>query len=488
MNILLAAAEINPFAKGGGMADVTSYLCIEWAEFGHDVVAVLPGYKSIEKEKYNLRKTDISFDVPMGFSTEKAIIYQGQFPNSEAKIYLIGHDEFFDEDYVYGDRNEDDDDDRRFLFFSKAIPELCKELEFSPDIVNCHDYHTAFTIPFIKTQYKDDDIFRNTGTVFTIHNLSYQGKYDKYRVMDFSGLKNKEFNVGSWYELDGKVNFMKTGIMYADKILTVSPTYSNEIKKPYYSEGMQDAINSRLRDISGVLNGVNYRVWNPATDIYIDEKYDENSLEVKERLKLAYLSDSKIPESKNKLPLISVISRLIEQKGFDIIENKISKLLNTNKFILAFLGEGQEKYEDLVIEAKNQYPENVILHLNYTDKEAHKLIAASDFLLMPSKYEPCGLTQMYALKYGTIPIVRKTGGLADTITDYSAEKQSGNGIVFPHYNRDELESSVRKAVDLYKSKDHIDIIRKNGMSENHSSKKCAKGYIELFNEIVSNIV
>jgi len=484
MNILLAAAEINPFAKGGGMADVTSYLCIEWSEMGHEVVAVLPGYKPIEKTKYNLVKTDINFDVPMGFSKEKATIYKGNFPNSDAKIYLISHDEFFDEDYVYGDRNEDDDDDRRFLFFCKAIPELCKHIDYSPDIINCHDYHTAFTIPIIKTQYNKEELFQKTGTVFTIHNLSYQGKYDKYRVMDFAGLKNKEFNVGSWYELDGKVNFMKTGIMYADKILTVSPTYSNEIKQPYYSEGMQDAINSRLRDISGVLNGVNYRVWNPSTDIYIDKRYDQSSLEIKESLKQEYLKESNIPEKKYKLPLISIISRLTAQKGFDIIENKISKLLGTDKFVLAVLGEGKEKYEDVVIEAKNQYPDNMILNLNYSDREAHRLIAASDFLLMPSKYEPCGLTQMYGLKYGTIPIVRSTGGLADTISDYSSERQTGNGISFPHYNRDELEAAVRRAIDLYKSKDHLNNIRQNGMSENHSSKKCAKGYMEVFKEVL----
>ena len=276
MNILLAAAEINPFAKGGGMADVTSYLCIEWAEMSHNVVAMLPAYKSIDMKKHNIEKTDIVFDVPMGFSKEKAIVYRGSFPNSDAVIYLIGHDEFFDEDYVYGDRSEDDDDDRRFLFFCKAILELCKVLNFSPDILNCHDYHTAFAISFLKTTYRNEEIFKNSGSVFTIHNLSYQGIYDKYRVMDFTGLNYKEFDVGSWYEHEGKVNCMKTGIMYADMIVTVSPTYSEEIKKPYYSEGMQDAINSRLRDIKGILNGVNYRVWDPAKDIYLSKKYDSD--------------------------------------------------------------------------------------------------------------------------------------------------------------------------------------------------------------------
>ncbi|MER3328757.1 MAG: glycosyltransferase, partial [Candidatus Kapaibacterium sp.] len=242
----------------------------------------------------------------------------------------------------------------------------------------------------------------------------------------------------------------------------------------------------RLRDITGVLNGVNYRVWNPANDTLISKHYDASSLEIKEELKQEYLKEAGITESKHHLPLISFVSRLTEQKGLDILENKIAKLLNTNKFVLAILGEGQEKYEDLVIEAKNQFPENVILHLKYNDREAHRLIAASDFLLMPSKYEPCGLTQMYALKYGTIPIVRATGGLADTISNYSAEKGTGNGISFPHYNRDELEAAVRRAIDLYKSKDHIEKIRNNGMAENHSSKQSAKGYIEVFKEVLDN--
>jgi starch synthase len=341
-------------------------------------------------------------------------------------------------------------------------------------------------MPILKAQYKNEPLFANTGTVFTIHNLSYQGVYDKYRVMDFTGLKHKEFEVGSWFEHEGKVNFMKTGIMYADRILTVSPTYAEEIKEPYYSEGLQDPINSRLRDITGVLNGVNYRVWNPSIDTYLSRNYDPSSLEIKEELKLEYLREAGIPEKKFTLPLISFVSRLTEQKGLDILENKLSKLLNTNKFILAILGEGQEKYEDLVIEAKNLFPENVVLQLNYSDREAHKLIAASDFLLMPSKYEPCGLTQMYALKYGTIPIVRATGGLADTISNYSAEKGTGNGISFPHYNRDELEASIRRAIDLYKSKDHIEKIRLNGMAENHSSRRCAKGYLEVFKEVLDD--
>ncbi|MCB0701475.1 MAG: glycogen/starch synthase [Candidatus Kapaibacterium sp.] len=486
MNILLAAAEINPFAKGGGMADVTSYLCIEWAEMGHDVVAVLPSYKAIDKSAYGLVETEISFDVSMGFSKEKAVVYRGTFPNSSAKIYLIGHEEFFDEEYVYGDRNEDEDDDRRFIFFNKAIPELCKAINFKPDILNCHDYHTSFVMPILKTQYQSEPLFERTGTIFTIHNLSYQGIYDKYRVMDFTEMKHKEFEVGSWFEHEGKVNFMKTGIMYADRIITVSPTYAEEIKEPYYSEGMQDAINSRLRDITGVLNGVNYRIWDPKIDIFLSKNYNSESLEIKEQLKLEYLEESKIPSKKHHLPLISFVNRLTEQKGLDIIENKINKLLSTNKFILAVLGEGQEKYEDLIIEAKNQFPNNVILHLKYDEGEAHRLIAASDFLLMPSKFEPCGLTQMYALKYGTIPIVRSTGGLADTITNYISEKGIGNGISFPHYNRDEFEAAIRKAVDLYKSKEHIEIIRRNGMEENHSSKRCAKKYIEIFKEVLDN--
>lgn len=486
MNILLAAAEINPFAKGGGMADVTSFLCVEWAEMGHDVVAVLPGYKSIDKAAYGLRKTDISFEVTMGFHNEIATVYSGTFPNSDARIFLIGHDEFFDDEYVYGDRNEDEDDDRRFLFFDKAVPELCKAINFRPDIINCHDYHTSFIMPLLKTQYKDEPLFAKTGTVFTIHNLSYQGIYDKYRVMDFTGLKHKEFEVGSWFEHEGMVNFMKTGIMYADRILTVSPTYAEEIKQPYYSEGMQDAINSRLRDITGVLNGVNYREWNPTIDTFISKNYDSTSLEIKEELKLEYLTEAGIPEKKHKLPLISFIGRLTEQKGLDIIENKISKLLDLNKFVLAILGEGLDKYEDLVISAKNQFPDSVILVLKYSERDAHRLIAASDFLLMPSKFEPCGLTQMYALKYGTIPIVRATGGLADTVTNYSTEKGTGNGISFPHYNRDELEASVRQAVDLYKSKDQIETLRQNGMAENHSSKRCAKEYIAVFKEVLDD--
>jgi len=449
MNILLATAEISPIAKSGGMADVTSYLTSEWSNLGHEVISVIPAYKFIDYNKHNIQKTDITFDVPMGFRTETATVFKTNNTTSDATIYLIGHDEFFDSKYLYGDKIEDDNDDRRFLFFSKAIPELCKALNFKPDIVNCHDYLTAFLIPILKTQYKDDELFKNVATVFTIHNLSYQGKFDKFRVMSFTGMKYSEFDVGSWFEHEGSVNFMKTGIMYADKIVTVSPTYSEEIKKPYYSEGMQDAINSRLRDIVGILNGVDYNLWDPKDDIHIFKNYDENSLVNKKALKIDYLSRAGIPERKHHLPLVSMITKLKDQKGIDLVAKKIYKFMKSNKFIFAVLGAGEEQYEEMLRETKSNFPDNMIIDYNFNENQTHILIAASDFLLMPSKFEPCGLSQMYALKYGTVPIVRSTGGLVDTIKDYSTEKQKGTGITFPHYNRDEMEQAILKAISIY---------------------------------------
>ncbi|MFN3195107.1 MAG: glycogen synthase [Chlorobiota bacterium] len=487
MNILLATAEISPIAKSGGMADVTSYLTSEWSDLGHNVISVMPAYKFIDYDKFNIIKTDISFEVPMGFRNETANVYKTTLAGSDAIIYLIGHDEFFDSEYLYGNKLEDDNDDRRFLFFSKAIPELCKVINYKPEIVNCHDYLTAFLIPILKTQYKKDDLFKNVGTVFTIHNLSYQGRFDKYRVLSFTGMKYSEFDVGSWFEHEGKVNFMKTGIMYADKIVTVSPTYSEEIKQAYYSEGLQDAINSRLRDIVGILNGVDYNLWGPEHDIYISKNYTENNLDIKAELKKEYLTKAGIPEKKHHLPLISMITKLKDQKGIDLVAKKIYKLMNSNKFIFAVLGAGEEQYEEMLSETKSNFPNNIIVDFSFDEKQTHILLAATDFLLMPSKYEPCGLTQMYALRYGTVPIVRSTGGLADTIKEYSTEKQRGTGITFPHYNRDEMENAINKALSIYNSDIHYNQIRNNGMAKNYSSLKSAKKYISLFKEVIDEM-
>lgn len=487
MNILLATAEISPIAKSGGMADVTSYLTSEWSDLGHNVISVMPAYKFIDYAKFNIQKTNISFEVPMGFRNETATVYKTNIVGSGATIYLVGHDELFDSEYLYGNKLEDDNDDRRFLFFSKAIPELCKAINFKPDIVNCHDYLTAFLIPILKTQYKGEELFKDVRTVFTIHNLSYQGKFDKYRVLSFTGMKYSEFDVGSWFEHEGNVNFMKTGIMYADKIVTVSPTYSEEIKNTYYSEGMQDAINSRLRDIVGILNGVDYNLWGPEDDIYISQNYTSDTLEKKSELKKEYLIKAGIPEKKHHLPLISMITKLKDQKGIDLVAKKIYKLMKSNKFIFAVLGAGEEQYEEMLTETKFSFPENFIVDFQFDEKNTHILLAASDFLLMPSKYEPCGLTQMYSLRYGTVPIVRLTGGLADTITDYSTEKQKGTGVTFPHYNRDEMEQAIKKAISIYHSEIHYNKIRKNGMSKNYSSLKSAKKYISLFKEVIDEM-
>ena len=485
MNIVLAAAELAPYEKGGGMADVTGYLTIEWARKENQVVGILPLYESIDIEKHNIEYTGISFPVEMGFITEEAKIYKVKNGIEKCDIYLIGHEDFFQVEYLYGEEKKRQDEDRRFIFFSRAVPELIKKINFSPDVINTHDYHTGFIHAFLKTYYKNDEYFQKTVSVFTIHNLSYQGKFDPYRIMDFTGYSMKEFQVGSWFEHEGHINFMKTGIMYADKITTVSPTYAEEIKEPMYSEGLQEVISSRSGDIIGVLNGVFYEEWSPEKDKRIVANYSNTNIDRKLEDKKDLLNQFGFDVSKDlDTPIFGMVSRLSEHKGIDILNSKIAELLKNNNMILAVLGVGEERYEEFLSDLKDRYPANVLLRLDYSEYLAHKIMAGSDFILVPSRFEPCGLTQMYGLKYGTIPIVRNTGGLSDTVKEYSSEKNEGYGFVFKHYNPDDFEYAIKRALTIYKSEPHWNIIRENAMSQDNSSEKCAQKYIEVFKDTI----
>jgi starch synthase len=281
---------------------------------------------------------------------------------------------------------------------------------------------------------------------------------------------------------------MKTGIMFADKITTVSPTYANEIRYPYYSEGLQDILNLRGGDLIGVLNGVYYDQWNPETDDNIYRKYDINTLENKEVNKQRFLREWGVGENDNpNLPMIGMVSRLAEQKGIDILMYRLEEHLANNRFRFVLIGTGESKYVDFFRYLHWKYPKNALIHIGYNESLSHKVIASSDFLLVPSRFEPCGLTQMYALKYGTIPIVRSTGGLADSVSEYSPSKAEGTGYLFYQYNADDLAYAIRRALSIYSYPPHWDIIRRNAMKMNFSSADSALEYIKVFNWALDKI-
>lgn len=481
MNILIAAAEVAPFAKAGGLADMTGSLPIEWQKYGQNPIVVMPKYGFIDTFKYGIKATDITLVVPMGHWTEYARLWEGKLPNSEVPVYFVEHNIYFDRTGIYGDPNEYQDNDRRFIFFSRAVMEAAKALNFSPDIINAHDFHAAFTMAFLKSHYRYDPIFANCAGVYTIHNLAYQGRFNPATSLEYSGFGIKEFYPGSWFEHQGAVNSMKTGIMFADKITTVSPTYAKEIRYPYYSEGLQDILNLRGADLVGVLNGVYYDEWNPRADKLIYENYDIDSLDIKNRNKLKLLETFGITAEDNPdLPLIGMVTRLAEQKGIDLIMTKLEEYLANDQARFILLGSGESRYVDYFNYLKWKYPKKALITIGYKDDLSHKIFASSDYLLVPSRFEPCGLTQMYALSYGTIPIVRATGGLADTVIEYNMATADGYGFLFWQYNADDLAFAIRRALSVYHSDPHWDIIRRNAMNCNYSSSKTALEYLKVF--------
>ncbi len=481
MNILLASAEVNPFAKAGGLADVAAALPREWQKFGQNPIVIMPKYGFIDTERWGFYPTDLTLIVPMGYWTEYARLWQGTLPNSNVPVYLVEHNEYFDRNGIYGDPAEYGDNDRRFIFFSRAIFEAAKALNFTPDIIHAHDFHTAFAMAFLKSYYKDDYRFNKAAGIYTIHNLAYQGWFNPHTAMEYSGFGMKEIYPGSWFEQHGSVNAMKTGIMFADKITTVSPTYSKEIRWPYYSEGLQEYLNQRGADLIGILNGVDYSEWDPRTDELIYTQYSDDSLHNKRVNKHEYLKSFGLNENDDlDKPTIGMVSRLAEQKGIDLLINKLEEQLKTGQFRFLLVGSGEDNYEHFFKYLSWNYPKDALIYVGYNNAQSHKLIAASDFLLVPSRFEPCGLTQMYAMKYGTIPIVRMTGGLADTINEYNYDTEEGTGFLFWQYNAEDMSYAIRRALSVYQSSDHWDIIRKNAIQMNFSSGTSALEYLKVF--------
>lgn len=482
MRILTISAEVTPFAKAGGLGDVTASLPKAWEELGHESIIVIPKYGNIDCSKYNIQPTDIIVAVPMGTWTEYTRLWFGVLPDSNVAVYLLQNADYFDREGIYGNPDGFADNDRRFIFLARAAFETARTLGFQPDIIHAHDNHTALAMAMLKITYANDSFFNRAAGVFTIHNMVYQGLYDPQRAMHFMGLHKSHFFKNSWFEQYGAVNSLKTGIMFADKVTTVSPTYAHEVRWTKSGEGLQDSLHARAADLIGVLNGVDYTEWDAKTDSLIYENYTSKSIQKKEVNKLELLRDFGLSnESLNDgLPLIGMVTRLTPQKGIDLLESGLEYFLMNKQIRVVILGSGEKRYEDLIKKLSKKYPQRALVQIGYNNSLSHKITAASDFFLVPSKFEPCGLTQMYALKYGTIPIVRATGGLADTVMEYDAGTGYGTGFLFQQYSAADFAKAVRKAVSHYRVQPHWDIIRHNAMAQNFSSLISAQNYINVF--------
>lgn len=481
MRILFVASECVPFAKTGGLADVLGALPKFIAEMGYEVDILLPRYRKIPREELSMVVPSLS--IPMGDQLKFCSIWRSdKSPALNEMIYFADCPEYFDREELYVDKSGDfRDNAQRFALLARAALEFAKRSHQGPDVIHCHDWQAALIPLLLKQAYQDDRFFDNTVTVFTIHNMGYQGMFEP-RVLESAGLPRAAFHPDG-FEYYGKVNYLKGGIVYADAVTTVSRKYSQEIQTPEFGHGLEGVVRRRAADLHGILNGIDYSEWNPAVDPHIARKYGPDMLAAKRECKRDLLREFKLPEQLN-LPLIGLISRLADQKGFDLIAEAIEPLLAL-KPLFVVLGSGEQKYEYLLQRIASVHHQQFGLRLAFDNKLAHKIEAGADMFLMPSRYEPCGLNQIYSLKYGTVPVVRATGGLDDTVEPFDPSTGQGTGFKFQEYSAAALVEAVREAVQTYGRRDQWQRLMRNGMAKDFSWNASARQYLQLYENLLS---
>ena len=460
MKVLLCASEVVPFAKTGGLADVAGALPLALESLGVEVIVALPRYKGVQEPKFSLKRLNdhVSYTV-IGKKT---------------KVYFIENEGYFYRDGLYGDKSGDYKDNLdRFSFYCKEALALLKEIRFKPDIVHVHDWQACLIPVFLKTTLRKDPFYADIKTVLTIHNIGYQGLFSKEEFPKL-GLDWGYFTMDTLEYYD-KVNILKGGMVFSDLINTVSTTYSKEIQTKEFGFGLEGVLNKRKDSLFGIINGLDYSIWDPEKDTHIAKVFSPKDIEEKYVNKRDLQKVCGLPMKKD-IPLIGIVSRLAEQKGFDILAEGIDSLCRMN-LQMVILGTGDLKYHQILEAMVKKYPKVISLHLKFDDTLAHKIYAGSDIFLMPSKYEPCGLGQMISLKYGTIPVVFKTGGLADTVN-------KENGFVFDRYSKDELIKTTKKTVDAYAQQKKWALLMKRAMKCDFSWAESAKQYVKLYKKVL----
>ncbi len=482
MRILIAASEAVPYVKTGGLADVTGVLAREFRRKKEDASLILPLYLSIKKN-FKLYKTGKSVRITMGDVTASGDIWiseKSPIPHS----YFIDCRELYERPELYGTSYGDYPDNAlRFIFFSKAILETCSIMEIRPDVIHCNDWQTAMLPLYLKTIYRGRKYLTRTAVLYTIHNLGYQGLFDA-SDMKYTGF-GLEYFTPERLEFYGRLNFTKAGLMYSDLINTVSENYAREILEKENGFGLDGVLREKKDNLYGVINGINYSEWNPAKDSFIPKQFNIDNIKGKARCKKFLLNKTGL--NNEKLPLLGVVSRLSSQKGVDLIYESLGELISVGLNIV-ILGRGDEHYEIIFAKAAEKYRGKVFVKIGFDESLAHMIYAGCDFFLMPSRYEPCGLGQLIAMKYGTIPIARKTGGLVDTIQDFDQISLKGTGFLFSDYTPSAMQDAVKRALCVYKDNMRMKKMISASMSCDFSWGKSARKYVELYKKAIGKVL
>jgi starch synthase len=479
--VFFISPEVAPFAKTGGLADVAGSLPSALHSLGVEVAVALPFYRLIKEEKLSIGEKIPKLEVPLGEEVLPCKVFETKTAEG-IPVYLFDREDLFDRPHLYGTPEGDYYDNfERFCFFSRAVLLFAKKAGFSFHIAHCHDWQTGLVPAYLRTVYHTDPFFVDTATVFTIHNLGYQGLFPKSKL-PISGIPQKEFNPEG-IEYWGKISLLKAGISYSAAVTTVSQKYSEEIRTPELGQGMDGFLRKKGEAFCGILNGVDYKAWNPSRDPHIPFNYDSGKVETKKKNKAALMEELGLRPSGNEQPLLGMISRLSSQKGCDLVL-QIAEDAVKLKALLAILGEGDEVYQSALVDLSRKSGGNIAVRIGFDDSLAHRIMAGADMLIIPSLYEPCGLTQMYALKYGTVPIVRATGGLDDTIRPFVLAKKSGNGFKFGPYKAGALLGAIQEALTLYRNKEAWRTLMQNGMKEDFSWDRSARRYLQIYQTLI----
>jgi starch synthase len=485
LKVLVVSSEATPFAKTGGLADVASALARHLVKAGHDARLFVPMYRRIRNGNWDLVPETRLQDVPIELGTRKlhvsvslAPLRKGDSSANGAQAWFVRCPELYDREGIY---TQDGDEHLRFALLGRAALAACQWTGWAPDIVHCNDWHTGLVPIELRHRLAWDRLFERTRSVLTLHNVGYQGTFGIDVLADLD-LQDKRHLL--WQEdlQSGRVNFLKTGILYADALTTVSRTYAREIQGDEQGMGLQGLLRTRADHLFGIVNGVDYAEWNPATDPKIPARYSPKDLRGKARCKQALLERFQVPLEPRRL-LIGAVSRLTHQKGFELLPDILPVLLQQEHVAFVCLGSGEERYETYFQWLRDTYRDRVGFYRGYSDELAHAIEAACDCFVMPSRYEPCGLNQMYSLKYGTLPIVRRTGGLADTVEDYDPRTGAGTGFVFDEFSSDALWQALRRALDLWRDPAAWKRVMLAGMARDFSWERQIQEYVALYRRL-----